>query len=315
MILALAGGVGGARLASGLALALAPGELAIAVNVGDDFEHLGVSISPDLDTVMYTLAGLHHRENGWGRADETWNFMQTLERLGGETWFRLGDRDLAVHVERTRRLRAGEPLSAITAAFFARLGVAHTVFPVTDARLRTVVDTDAGELAFQDYFVRLRCEPVVCGFRFDGAADALPSPALARLLEAGALEAVILCPSNPWLSVAPMLAVRRLRAFLESKHVPLVAVSPIVAGGAVKGPAAKIMAELGIETSALGIARHYGTLVDGWIIDAQDAALAPQLAQLGCSVDCIDTLMTSPDRSRQVATGAVALARRIARAR
>ena len=315
MILALAGGVGGARLASGLALALAPGELAVAVNVGDDFEHLGLSISPDLDTVMYTLAGMENPETGWGRAGETWHFMETLARLGGDIWFGLGDRDLAVHVERTRRLRGGEALSAITASFCARLGIAHAVLPVTDAPLRTMVNTDAGELGFQDYFVRRRCEPVVSGFRFDGADTAGPSAPLAQLLEPGAIEGLVICPSNPWLSVAPMLAIARLRAFLESKKVPVVAVSPIVAGSAVKGPAAKIMRELGIATSALGVARHYGALVDGWVIDTQDAALEPAIGSGGCAVALTDTIMTSPDTSRRVALEALSLMRRIGGAR
>lgn len=312
MILALAGGVGGARLASGLALALAPGELAVAVNVGDDFEHLGLSISPDLDTVMYTLAGMHDPEAGWGRAGETWHFMETLGRLGGDTWFRLGDRDLAVHVERTRRLRGGEALSAITTDFCARLGIGHAVLPVTDAPLRTMVNTNAGELCFQDYFVRRRCEPVVRGFRFDGADTAAPGASFSQLLEAGSIKGVVICPSNPWLSVAPMLAVARLRVFLESKRVPVVAVSPIVAGNAVKGPAAKIMRELGIETSALGVTRHYGALVDGWIIDTQDAALEPAIASGGCAVAFTDTMMISPDKSRCVAGEVLSLMRRIA---
>lgn len=312
MILALAGGVGGARLASGLALALAPGELAVAVNVGDDFEHLGLSISPDLDTVMYTLAGMQNPKTGWGRAGETWHFMETLARLGGDAWFRLGDHDLAVHVERTRRLRGGEALSAITASFCARLGITHAVLPVTDAPLRTMVNTDAGELGFQDYFVRRRCEPVVCGFRFDGADTAGPSTPLAQLLEPGAIEGLIICPSNPWLSIAPMLAVAQLRAFLESKQVPVVAVSPIVAGSAVKGPAAKIMRELGIETSALGVTRHYGALVDGWVIDTLDATLDPAIVSGGCAVAIADTIMSSPDKSRRVAGEAISLMQRIA---
>ena len=312
MILALAGGVGGARLACGLALALAPGELAVAVNVGDDFEHLGLSISPDLDTVMYTLAGMENPETGWGRAGETWHFMETLARLGGDIWFGLGDRDLAVHVERTRRLRGGEALSAITSSFCARLGIAHAVVPVTDAPLRTMVNTDAGELCFQDYFVRRRCEPMVTGFRFEGADTAGPSAPLARLLEPGAIQGVVICPSNPWLSVAPMLAVARLRALLESKRVPVVAVSPIVAGNAVKGPAAKIMRELGIEASALGVARHYGTLVDGWVIDTQDAALEPAIASGARSVALTDTMMISPDKSLHAASEALSLMRRIA---
>ena len=312
MILALAGGVGGARLARGLAQLLGADELAIAVNVGDDFEHLGLSISPDLDTVMYTLAEIHDPDAGWGRADETWYFMETLAQLGGETWFRLGDRDMAVHVERTRRLHAGETLSAVTADFCARLGILHVITPVTDMPLRTIVQTDAGDLGFQDYFVRRRCQPGVHGFRFEGADTALPSPPLARLIETGGISGVVICPSNPWLSVAPIVAIAALRALLESKSVPVVAVSPIVAGDAVKGPAAKVMRELGIEISALAVTQHYGGLVDGWIIDARDAHLEPEIAALGLAVASVDTLMTSPQKSRQVAEASLLLMQRIA---
>ncbi|OGA16673.1 MAG: 2-phospho-L-lactate transferase [Betaproteobacteria bacterium RIFCSPLOWO2_12_FULL_63_13] len=311
MILALAGGVGGARLASGLAQALAPGELAVVVNVGDDFEHLGLSISPDLDTVMYTLAGIHNPETGWGRAAESWHFMEALAQIGGDIWFRLGDRDLAVHIERTRRLRRGDTLSAITASFCARLAIAHMVLPVSDAPVRTLVDTGAGEFSFQDYFVRQRCEPTVTGFRFEGAAEAEPSAPLMRLLETGAINGVVICPSNPWLSVAPMLAVAQLRAFIESKRVPVVAVSPIVAGGAIKGPAAKIMRELGLEASVLGVARHYGALVDAWVMDMQDAVLKPAIERGGFAVALTDTIMSAPERSLNVARETLSLMRRV----
>ena len=313
MILALAGGVGGARLARGLAQVLGAEELVVAVNVGDDFEHLGLAISPDLDTVMYTLADVHDREQGWGRAGETWHFMETLAQLGGETWFRLGDRDLAVHVERTRRLRAGEALSAVTVDFCTRFGIRHAVLPVTDMPLRTIVQTDEGDLSFQDYFVRRRCRPRVHAFRHDGADAALPSPPLARLIESGRLDGVVICPSNPWLSVAPILAIDALRTFLASKRVPVVAVSPIVAGAAVKGPAAKLMGELGIEISALAVTRHYGHLVDGWVIDTQDSHLEPEISAAGFAVACADTLMTDLQKSRQVAEASLSLLRRMAR--
>ena len=207
MIVALAGGVGGARLAQGLVQVLEPADLALVVNVGDDFEHLGLRVCPDLDTVTYTLAGLQNPATGWGRANETWNFMETLEHLGGETWFRLGDRDLALHVERTRRLAGDEPLSAITADFCARFGIRHPVLPATDQRLRTRVLTDVGELAFQDYFVRRRAEPVVRALHFEGARQAQPAPALAALIASRSVTGIVICPSNPWLSVDPVLAV------------------------------------------------------------------------------------------------------------
>ena len=315
MILALAGGVGGARMASALAGVLAADRLTVVVNVGDDFTHLGLKVSPDLDTVMYTLAGLHNPATGWGRVDETWNFMQALASLGGANWFQLGDRDLAVHVERTRRLAAGEPLSAITADFCKGLGIAPAVVPVTDEILSTMVGTSEGELAFQDYFVRLRCEPRVSGFRFAGAERAALSAPLARLLASGNVEAVVLCPSNPWLSIAPLLAVAPLREFIAAKRVPVVAVSPIVAGSAVKGPAAKIMRELGVETSVMGVVGHYGALVDGWVIAAQDAGHEATITASGRAVSVVDTLMTTPEKSRGVAAAALALCTRIAAAR
>lgn len=311
MILALAGGVGGARLARGLVATLSCDDLAIVVNVGDDFEHLGLAISPDIDTVMYSLSGLANPDTGWGRADETWNFMQALSDLGGETWFRLGDKDLAVHVERTRRLRAGDALSAITADFCARLGIRHAVLPVTDAELRTRVLTDTAELAFQDYFVRQKCGPSVRGFRFAGAQAARPSVPLANLLASGKIEGVVICPSNPWLSIAPILSVGALHDFLVSARVPVVAVSPIVGGAAIKGPAAKIMSEFGLPVSALGVVRHYGSLVDGWVLDTVDAALEPNVAATGCSVLSTDTLMSSPAKAAHVARAAIELLERL----
>lgn len=315
MILALAGGVGGARLASGLAHVLPPEQLVIAVNVGDDFEHLGLHVSPDLDTVMYTLAGRHNPVEGWGRRDESWNFMEALAELGGETWFRLGDRDLAVHVERTRRLRSGEALSQVTSSLCARFGVRHAIHPATDDSLRTVVETTQGDLDFQHYFVRLRCEPPVSGFRFVGAAAARPSAPLASLLDSGRIVGVVLCPSNPWLSIAPMLAVDRLRDFLAAGDAPVVAVSPIVGGSAVKGPAGKIMRELGLESSALAVARHYGSLVDGWLVDRVDAGIAPAIEATGAMVAVADTMMVSAVKCAEVAEAALRLLQRTRRRR
>jgi LPPG:FO 2-phospho-L-lactate transferase len=311
MILALAGGVGGARLVRGLTMSLACEDLLVAVNVGDDFEHLGLAVSPDLDTVMYCLAGVANPETGWGRADETWNFMQTLADLGGETWFRLGDKDLAVHVERTRRLRSGDALSRITADFCNRLGIRHGVVPVTDDVLRTRVLTPGGELAFQDYFVREQCQPAFAGARFAGAETAAPSRPLADLLASGRLDGIILCPSNPWLSIAPMLAVRALREFMEAKHVPVVAVSPIVAGTALKGPAGKIMRELGLPVSALGVIEHYQALVDGWVIDVGDRELESAIRRVCPHVVFADTVMNSLSRSEEVARAAVGLLTRL----
>ena len=307
VILALAGGVGGARMAQGLASVLEPGSLVIAVNVGDDFSHLGLSICPDLDTVMYTLAGVHNPQTGWGRAGETWHFLETLERIGGETWFRLGDRDLAVHVERTRRLREGEPLSAVTAALCQGFGVVHAVIPVTDDTLRTRIDTDLGELDFQDYFVRRQCAPVARAFRYVGASRSRPSAPLADLLDSRRLRGIVLCPSNPWLSLEPMFAVPAVGALLDAHRVPVVAVSPIVGGAAVKGPAGKIMRELGLRVDVHGIARHYGDRVDGWMIDARDARHAASLREQGHAVAVADTLMTDAARSEALAREVLAL--------
>jgi LPPG:FO 2-phospho-L-lactate transferase len=294
VIVALAGGVGGAKLADGLARVIAPGELTIAVNTGDDFEHLGFHISPDLDTVMYTLAGRNNTETGWGIAGETWAFMAALERLGGETWFQLGDQDLATHVERTRRLGHGETLSAVTGGLCARFGIDHAVVPMSDDAVRTMVQTDGGQLAFQNYFVRRQCEPRVTGFEFDGANAAQPSPGLSTVMNSGSVSAVVICPSNPYVSVGPILAVPEIARWLGDRAFPVVAVSPIVGGRALKGPAAKMMAELGADVSALAIARHYGDLIDGIVIDNADEAFASEIEAAGISVAVTGTIMNSP---------------------
>ena len=299
MIVALAGGVGGARLAVGLAAVLPPEELTIIVNTGDDFEHLGLSISPDLDTVLYTLAGLNNPVLGWGRVDETWSFMETLHQLGGETWFKLGDRDLALHVMRSAALRRGLRLSEIMRTLAQQLGVRHAIVPMSDDPVRTIVLTDEGELAFQDYFVRRRCEPAVTGFRYDGAHTSRVPPTLREMFDRGTVDAVIVCPSNPYASIAPLLAVSEIREWLARRRFPVIAVSPIVGGDAVKGPAAKMMRELGLTPSAQSIARHYGEHVDAWVIDQQDAAQAPSITALNKRVTISDTIMT--DRAKSIA--------------
>jgi LPPG:FO 2-phospho-L-lactate transferase len=294
-IVALAGGVGGAKLAHGLALTLPPDSLTVIVNTGDDFEHLGLHVSPDLDTVTYTLAGLANPETGWGQRAETWSFMDTLGRLGAPTWFRLGDRDLATHVERTRRLRKGETLTHVTAALCAALGVHHALLPMSDDPVRTWVDTDEGELEFQDYFVHRRCEPKVRAVRFVGVEDARPTPAVLAALEAASV--VIFCPSNPFLSLDPILSVPGLRERVARR--PVVAVSPIVGGQALKGPAAKLLAELGLEVSAAAVAEHYPALLSGFVLDDVDAALQPALEARGLHVLVTDTVMrTDADRAR-----------------
>jgi LPPG:FO 2-phospho-L-lactate transferase len=272
-VVALAGGVGGAKLADGLAQALPPEDLTIIVNTGDDFDHLGLRICPDLDTVCYTLAGLANPETGWGREGETWNALENLSRLGGPGWFRLGDRDLATHLERTRRLAAGDTLSQVTAAFCAAWGVGPRVLPMSDDPVPTIVRTDEGELPFQEYFVARRCEPRVTGFHFMGAAQAAPAPGVLAALAAA--DAVVICPSNPWVSIDPILNIPGVWAALAAR--PVVAVSPIVGGQALKGPAAKMYAELGTDPSAAAVAKHYRGLLAGFVLDAVDAGLVSQL--------------------------------------
>jgi len=281
---ALSGGVGGAKLSLGLAHLLGA-RLSVVVNTGDDFRHLGLHISPDVDTALYTLAGLVNEETGWGRRGETWTFMAALAALGGPTWFRLGDGDLATHVDRTARLAAGATLTEVTAHLARRFSIAAAVLPMSDEPVRTVVETDAGSLAFQEYFVREACRPAVRAVRFDGAGLARPTPQVVAALSAPTLAGIVVCPSNPWLSVDPILAVPGMREALGASGVPVVAVSPIIAGRAVKGPAAKIMAELGIAPDSAAIARHYAGLIDGLVIDGEDAALTGAIA--------VPTLVTS----------------------
>jgi LPPG:FO 2-phospho-L-lactate transferase len=270
-ILAITGGVGGAKLALGLTQRLSADEVAFAVNTGDDFEHLGLEICPDLDTLTYTLAGLANPDTGWGRREETWNFLEALDSLGGESWFRLGDHDLALHVHRTRLLAAGASRTDVAAAIAGRLGVAHPILPMSDDPVRTTVHTPDGPLAFQHYFVRDRCAPKVTGFEFRGASQARPSPAVLEWLAAA--DGVVICPSNPFVSVDPLLHLPGMRDALRRAAAPVVAVSPIVGGAAIKGPAAKMMGELNLPASADQVATHYGDLLDGFVLDQRDAGL------------------------------------------
>jgi LPPG:FO 2-phospho-L-lactate transferase len=271
-VLALSGGIGGAKLALGLCRILPAGALTVVANTGDDFEHLGLHVSPDLDTLLYTLAGLDNPETGWGRREETWTFMAALESLGGETWFKLGDGDLATHVERTRRLVAGESLTAVTDDFRRRLGVAARLLPMTDDRVRTRLLTEAGWLDFQNYFVRRSAVPVVREIVYEGAPQAQPNPEFLAALADENLELVVICPSNPFLSIDPILSLPGVRAALRGCRAPVVAVSPIIGGRAVKGPTAKIMAELGLPTEAAAVARYYREILDAYVADEADAS-------------------------------------------
>jgi LPPG:FO 2-phospho-L-lactate transferase len=273
-VLALSGGIGGAKLALGLSRVLPPERLIVVANTGDDFEHLGLAISPDLDTLMYTLAGVSDPERGWGRRDETWTFMTALAALGGETWFQLGDGDLATHIERTRRLAAGETLTRITDDFSRRLGIAARILPMSDERVRTCVRTADGWLDFQDYFVRRRCAPEVRELAYDGAARARPQPEFMAALADPRLRAVVICPSNPYLSVDPILALPGVREALATCPVPVIAVSPIIGGRAVKGPTAKMMRELGLPATAAAVAQHYDGLIDLFVIDHSEGEVS-----------------------------------------
>lgn len=289
--IAFSGGVGGAKLASGLARALPPEELLIVANTGDDFDHLGLRICPDLDTVAYTLAGRANRLLGWGIEGESWNCMDALAKLGGADWFRLGDRDIGTHLYRSQRLRDGASLSAVTREIAAALGVAHRIVPMSDDVVATIVNTPEGELSFQDYFVRHRCEPRVTGFRFSGVERAAMQDELRSALGSPELRAVIFCPSNPFVSIAPILAIPAMRGALEALRVPIVAVSPLIGGKAVKGPAAKMMNELGLPLTQLALAEHYRGLVTAFVMDELDADQADTVRALGMACEVMPTLM------------------------
>ena len=291
-LLALTGGIGGAKLALGFTKVLGPSEVSFVVNTGDDFEHLGMHISPDVDTLTYTLAEEANPETGWGRRDETWHFMEALEHLGGETWFRLGDRDLALHAYRRTRLDAGATLSQVTREIRASLGVTHDIWPMSDDPVRTRVGTADGPLAFQHYFVRDRCAPPVTGFEFAGIDQATVNPALAAALR-DAVRAVVICPSNPFVSVDPILNVPGMRDLMRAAGVPIVAVSPIVGGQAIKGPTAKMMRELAIPATTEQVAAHYAGLITGFVLDERDAAAEPAVQALGLDTVVAQTVMVT----------------------
>lgn len=305
MILALAGGVGGAKLANGLAHILPPDDLTIIVNTGDDFEHLGLHIAPDLDSVCYALAGRNDVERGWGLAGESWAFMDALKGLGGEDWFNLGDRDLATHMLRTEGLKT-QSLSAVSAQLARAMGILHKVAPMSDQPVRSIVATDMGELPFQHYFVRHQGQPAFRGIRFEGMESARPSPTFIGALDDPTLSAIILCPSNPWLSIAPILAVPGVRERIEARTVPLVAVSPFLGGQAVKGPAAKIMREIGLVPDAQGLIQHYGDLLDGLVVQTGEGAP-------GAELPILQTNILIPDAKSQTCLAAevVAFAERL----
>lgn len=297
-IVALAGGVGGAKFAHGLALAVPPENLTVVVNTGDDFDHFGLRICPDLDTVCYTLAGLGNAETGWGRASETWLALGNAVRLGGPDWFNIGDQDLGTHLERTRRLKAGSPLSKITADFCCVWGIQSSVLPMTDDSVRTIVSTrQEGELGFQDYFVRRRCIPEVTGFRFVGVKKARPAPGVLDALEKA--DVLVFCPSNPWVSIDPILKIPGVEDAVRRKAV--IAISPIIGGKAVKGPAAKMFSELGMEPSALAVAAHYRPLLKGFVLAFEDVAQTEIINGWGIISLATDILIPSLEERRRLA--------------
>jgi len=308
----LSGGVGGAKLVLGFSKLLPDTRLAVVANTGDDFMHLGLAISPDLDTLMYTLAGEVNAETGWGRHDETWSFMDALEKLEGDTWFRLGDRDLATHITRTQQLAAGQSLTAVTAQLCEHLGVTTRILPMTNDAVRTRIDTDTGSLDFQHYFVRDRAQPKVSGLIYSGATTAHPTAGVLKALQDPDVGAIFVAPSNPYLSIDPILAVPLIHDAIRDTASPVVAVSPIVGNTAIKGPTAKIMAELGLKVSALSIARHYRDLLDGFILDTQDRDMAEAVESLGVEVTICDTIMTSLDDKVRLAQVALDFAASLA---
>lgn len=307
--LAISGGVGGAKLALGLAKVVPPEDLVIVANTGDDFEHLGFYICPDLDTVMYTLAEVSNRELGWGQAGETWSFLAALERLGGETWFRLGDRDLATHTVRTNLLAEGWTLSEVTDHLCKALGIEPRLVPMSDQSVPTEVLTrDGGRLAFQHYFVRDRCAPAVTGFEFVGVDDAKPSAGFMEAIEADGLQAIVICPSNPFVSVEPVLRLPGVERAMRGADAPLIAVSPIVGGEALKGPAAKMMKELGMPGTALAVAEYYRGRIDGFVIDSRDEQYCDAIEALGLEALVTNTVMNTLDDRIQLAREVLAFA-------
>lgn len=297
--LSITGGVGGAKLAVGLAQILSPDEVLFAVNTGDDFEHLGLHISPDIDSLSYALAQENNKELGWGRAGETWQFITTLGELGGADWFRLGDKDLALHMRRRQLLDRGDTLTQATHVIATALGIPHQIVPMSDDPVRTIVHSDQGDLAFQHYFVKERCEPKVSGFSFAGVTTARLNPLITDWLQD--CDGIIICPSNPFVSVAPLLAVPGFLAAIQS--TPVIAVSPIVGGLALKGPAAKMMAELKMPATAVAVAEYYDDLLSGFILDQTDAE---SLALLKLPAIATDTVMVTLQKSEALAQDCLA---------
>lgn len=297
-ITALAGGVGGARLANGLAKTLLPDDFTVIVNTGDDFLYSGLYICPDLDTVTYTLAGINHPVNGWGLAEESWQVLSALEQINHPVWFRLGDRDLATHIERTRLLQSGLPLSEVTATITQSLGVRQSILPMTDSPVRTLVETDdLGLLSFQEYFVRHKFQPTVRSIHFSGITEAsIPKPVTFALESS---DLIVICPSNPFVSIDPILSVPGMCDLVQQKN--LIAVSPLIGGKTIKGPAAKLMQEMNLEPNSYNIAKHYEGLIKGFVLDHKDAEDAEPIRQCGIILLETDILMTGVEDQTRLA--------------
>lgn len=296
-VVALAGGVGGAKMLDGLARVLPPDQLTAIVNTGDDFDHLGLRVCPDLDTVVYTLAGVSNPEAGWGRQGETWQFMAALKSMGAPAWFQLGDQDLAMHVLRTEALKGGESLTQVVRELRNALGVPVEILPMTDDRVPTIVETEEGDLDFQVYFVARRCEPKVTGFRFEGVDQSRPAPGVLEAIDKA--DVAVLCPSNPWVSLGPILAVPGIRQAVAAR--PVVAVTPLVGGKAIKGPAAKMCVELGFNPEASTVAEHFAELLDMFVLDEVDRGQAPAIESRGIQVRVAQTVMLTPEDRVQLA--------------
>ncbi|MDE5445779.1 2-phospho-L-lactate transferase [Bradyrhizobium sp. CSA207] len=294
--IALCGGVGGSKLADGLARILPPDRLTIVVNTADDFDHLGLRICPDLDTVTYMLSDLAHPQRGWGRADETWACMEVTKQLGGDSWFQLGDRDLALHLYRTQRIKEGASLSAITSEICRRFGVEHSLVPMCEEVVNTIIDTEIGELSFQDYFVRHQCAITAHRVRYEGLGRAKPSAAFEAALSSPQLAGIIIAPSNPILSIGPIVGLAGVREAIAERRIPVAAVSPLIGGKAVKGPADKLLAELGYEAGNGGLLAYYGGLIDGVIIDSRDEVIGANPGNLTVSGDIL--MKDAQDRIR-----------------
>ena len=310
-VLALSGGVGGAKLSLGLDRVLAAGDLHVLVNTGDDFEHLGLYISPDVDTLLYTLSGRSNQSLGWGLEGESWNTLEALADLGADSWFRLGDRDIATHLIRTSRIADKAGLAEVTTDLAHRMNIGSHIHPMTDQPVRTTVHSDEGDLPFQHYFVRRQCEPTVTGFSFEGLDDAQPNRPVMDLLDSQQFSRIVICPSNPFVSIDPILQLPGLWGALRDASAEVILVSPIVAGMAIKGPAAKMMAELDVPVTALGVAQHYAGnypgLVDHFLIDPSDATLAPEISALEMRVHVVPTVMKTLEDKIQLAQTCLAL--------